>query len=135
MKSPQLIQIGHDDPQAVKAELLAGLAAPTATIAPKYLYDALGSRLPLDDAVSAVKDGALADSIVLRQDTAETGADPAKLAAYREAIVAVEAWKSSRSSVDEATYWSKLEELLLQAARLNRAMDMKPPSAAPAPGG
>ena len=45
MKSPQLIQIGHDDPAAVKAELLAGLGAPTATIAPKYLYDALGSRL------------------------------------------------------------------------------------------
>jgi L-histidine N-alpha-methyltransferase len=45
VKSPQLIQIGHDDPQAVKAELLAGLGAATATIAPKFLYDALGSRL------------------------------------------------------------------------------------------
>ena len=45
MKTPHLIQIAHDDPRAVKAELLAGLMAPTATIAPKYLYDALGSRL------------------------------------------------------------------------------------------
>ena len=45
MKSPRLIQIAHADPQAIKAELLAGLLAPTATIAPKYLYDALGSRL------------------------------------------------------------------------------------------
>ena len=45
MKTPQLIQIARDDPLAVKAELLAGLGAPTATIAPKYLYDALGSRL------------------------------------------------------------------------------------------
>jgi dimethylhistidine N-methyltransferase len=45
VKSPQLIQIGHDEPEAVKAELLAGLGAATATIAPKYLYDALGSRL------------------------------------------------------------------------------------------
>ncbi|MBI5898480.1 MAG: L-histidine N(alpha)-methyltransferase [Rhodocyclales bacterium] len=45
MKSPRLIQIARDDPQAVRAELLAGLVAPTATIAPKYLYDALGSRL------------------------------------------------------------------------------------------
>jgi dimethylhistidine N-methyltransferase len=45
VKSPRLIQIAHNDPLAVKAELLAGLAAPTATIAPKYLYDALGSRL------------------------------------------------------------------------------------------
>ena len=45
MKSPRLIQIAHEDPQAVRAELLAGLAAPVASIAPKYLYDALGSRL------------------------------------------------------------------------------------------
>ena len=45
MKSPRLIQIAHDDPQAVRAELLAGLQAPAAHIAPKYLYDALGSRL------------------------------------------------------------------------------------------
>ncbi len=45
MKSPRLIQIAHEDPRAVRAELLAGLMAPTATIAPKYLYDALGSRL------------------------------------------------------------------------------------------
>lgn len=45
MNSPRLIQIAHDDPQAVRAELLAGLQAPVAHIAPKYLYDALGSRL------------------------------------------------------------------------------------------
>ncbi len=45
MKTPRLIQIAREDPQAVRAELLAGLMAPTATIAPKYLYDALGSRL------------------------------------------------------------------------------------------
>lgn len=45
MKSPRLIQIAHKDPAAIRAELLAGLMAPTATISPKYLYDALGSRL------------------------------------------------------------------------------------------
>jgi L-histidine N-alpha-methyltransferase len=45
VKSPRLIQIAHEDPQAIRAELLAGLMAPKATIAPKYLYDALGSRL------------------------------------------------------------------------------------------
>ena len=43
--SPSLLQIARDDPAAIRAELLAGLTAPTATIAPKYLYDALGSRL------------------------------------------------------------------------------------------
>jgi dimethylhistidine N-methyltransferase len=41
----QLIQIHHADPQAIRAELLAGLSAPVAHIAPKYLYDALGARL------------------------------------------------------------------------------------------
>lgn len=42
---PQLLQLHHADPAAIRAELLAGLSAPTATIAPKYLYDALGARL------------------------------------------------------------------------------------------
>ena len=45
MKTPRLLQIAHDDPAAIRAELLAGLMAPTATVSPKYLYDALGSRL------------------------------------------------------------------------------------------
>ena len=45
VNTPRLLQIAHDDPAAIRAELLAGLAAPTATISPKYLYDALGSRL------------------------------------------------------------------------------------------
>ena len=43
--SPNLLQLAHDEPAAIRAELLAGLTEPTATIAPKYLYDALGSRL------------------------------------------------------------------------------------------
>jgi len=43
--TPRLIQIHQADPTAIRAELLAGLMAPTATIAPKYLYDALGARL------------------------------------------------------------------------------------------
>jgi uncharacterized SAM-dependent methyltransferase len=42
---PRLLQLAQDEPAAIRAELLAGLTAPTATIAPKYLYDALGSRL------------------------------------------------------------------------------------------
>jgi dimethylhistidine N-methyltransferase len=42
---PRLIQIARQDPAAIRAELLAGLTAPTATIHPKYLYDALGARL------------------------------------------------------------------------------------------
>ncbi len=45
MNTPRLIQIAHDDPAANRAELIAGLTAPRATLSPKYLYDALGSRL------------------------------------------------------------------------------------------
>lgn len=45
MKTPRLIQSARHEPHALRAELLVGLMAPTATIAPKYLYDALGSRL------------------------------------------------------------------------------------------
>ena len=42
---PRLIQLHHDDGSAVRAELIAGLLAQPAHIAPKFLYDALGSRL------------------------------------------------------------------------------------------
>ena len=44
-KTPQLVQIGRADPAAIRAELLAGLSAPAPWVAPKYLYDGLGSRL------------------------------------------------------------------------------------------
>ena len=44
-RSPRFIQL-HDDAQAdPRSELVAGLSAPAASIAPKYFYDALGSRL------------------------------------------------------------------------------------------
>ena len=45
MKTPVLLQVAPDDPAAIRHELLAGLTAPTASVSPKYLYDALGSRL------------------------------------------------------------------------------------------
>ena len=45
VRSPRLIQIDQQDPRAVRAELLRGLAAQPAATSPKYLYDALGSRL------------------------------------------------------------------------------------------
>ncbi len=43
--APCFIQLHRDDPAAVRAELLAGLAETPPRIAPKFLYDALGSRL------------------------------------------------------------------------------------------
>lgn len=42
---PRLIELYRPDPATVRADLLAGLASPTAVIAPKYFYDALGARL------------------------------------------------------------------------------------------
>jgi L-histidine Nalpha-methyltransferase len=45
VKAPRLLQFAHEDPAATRAELFGGLSASTATIPPKYFYDALGSRL------------------------------------------------------------------------------------------
>jgi L-histidine Nalpha-methyltransferase len=44
-RSPRFIQLYQHDDDALKAELAAGLSAPAAALAPKFLYDALGSRL------------------------------------------------------------------------------------------
>lgn len=44
-RQPQFIQLHQPDPAAVRAELAAGLLAEQAFTSPKYLYDALGSRL------------------------------------------------------------------------------------------
>ncbi|OYT90489.1 MAG: L-histidine N(alpha)-methyltransferase [Burkholderiales bacterium PBB3] len=49
MKTPQFVQIYHEDAQAIGEELIRGLTTPDAQggawISPKFLYDALGSRL------------------------------------------------------------------------------------------
>jgi len=42
---PGFVQIHRSDPDAIRAELNAGLLASQPTTSPKYLYDALGSRL------------------------------------------------------------------------------------------
>jgi L-histidine Nalpha-methyltransferase len=42
---PLFIQIHVDDSAALRAELATGLSAPQAHVSPKFLYDALGSRL------------------------------------------------------------------------------------------
>jgi dimethylhistidine N-methyltransferase len=43
--SPAFVQLHFDDQAAVRAELADGLLADKAVTSPKYLYDALGSRL------------------------------------------------------------------------------------------
>jgi len=45
MTTPQFIQLHQHNTNAVAQELLLGLSAPQAYTSPKYLYDALGSRL------------------------------------------------------------------------------------------
>ncbi len=45
LPQPDFVQLHHEDRAAVRAELMAGLLAPQAFTSPKYLYDALGSRL------------------------------------------------------------------------------------------
>jgi dimethylhistidine N-methyltransferase len=45
MNVPRLIQMAQADLAATRAELVAGLAAPRAALSPRFLYDALGSRL------------------------------------------------------------------------------------------
>jgi dimethylhistidine N-methyltransferase len=45
VNTPRLIQVSAADPAAVRDELVAGLTAPRPALSPKFLYDALGSRL------------------------------------------------------------------------------------------
>jgi dimethylhistidine N-methyltransferase len=45
MRSPRFIQLHRDDSALLRTELAAGLLRQPAQIAPKFLYDALGSRL------------------------------------------------------------------------------------------
>ncbi len=49
MKTPQFVQLHHDSAEVIRLELLKGLAANPqpggAAVSPKFLYDALGSRL------------------------------------------------------------------------------------------
>ena len=54
MRQPQFVQLHREDRAAVHAELVAGLLAPQASLAPKYLYDPLGSRL--FDAITALSE-------------------------------------------------------------------------------
>ncbi len=44
-KKPQLLRLHHQDDEASRVELANGLLAEVSSIAPKFLYDALGSRL------------------------------------------------------------------------------------------
>lgn len=87
--------------------------------------DARGTTLPRDGADDA-GDGALASTLIFREQPGMAEADSAALAAYHEALAAVETWKAERVAHDETAYWNRLEELLLQAARLNPVLTTPP---------
>lgn len=72
---PAFIQLHQPDPQAVRAELLAGLLAAPASTSPKYLYDRLGSRL--------------FEAITELPEYYPTRTEAAVLAAHGEAIAAL----------------------------------------------
>jgi L-histidine N-alpha-methyltransferase len=82
--SPRLLQRFRADEAATRAELAAGLCIPRATIAPKWFYDALGSRL--------------FDAITELPEYTATRTEAGILAAEREAIAA--ALGTGRTLVD-----------------------------------
>ena len=69
------------------------------------------TRIPLE---ASSEDGAWAATIYI-----EGAAGLIVHGPYEEAIAAVEAWKAKKSTVDGGEYWTQLETLLLNAARLN----------------
>jgi hypothetical protein len=81
--------------------------------------DGLGSRLPLEEEAS---DGNAARMCYIR-DFAYGPETPRELvAAYEEAIAAVDALKAQKESLEEAEYYGRLESLLIEAARAHRAL-------------
>ncbi len=88
--------------------------------------DGLGTRLPLaQDNVkesTAAIDGASAETCYIK-DLHYPEHVPADLVlAYRTAIDKVESLKKAKSTLDEAEYYARLEALLLEVARTNRAI-------------
>ena len=73
--------------------------------------DGSASRLPLSP---DSEDGVVAATIYIEG----AGAQVAN-GVYTEAIAAVEAWKTQKSTVEVEEYWATLEEFLLKAARAN----------------
>lgn len=92
--------------------------------------DALGSRLPIesalteapdtDPAVTTAPDGALADTIYLKDFSFPANAPKALTDAYLAALEEVKALKARKPQLPEADYYVQLETLLIKAARSHR---------------
>ncbi len=91
---PHFIQFHQEDPLAARAELLAGLQLSPARVAPKFLYDALGSRL--FDAITE-----LAEYYPTRTEAsilAENGAEIARAVAPGSVLIDLGAGSCAKAS-------------------------------------
>ena len=70
----------------------------------------------------AGSDGQLADQLFLRQRSFPVGAQVELVAAYRRAMAQVEAHIAAKETDAGPDYYRRLEELLLEAARINRQL-------------
>ncbi len=128
---PRFLQIAGDEPVAIRAELLAGLTASPATIAPKYLYDALGARLfaaitelseyyptRTEAAIFAEYQSSMAEALGPVATLVDLGAGNCEKAARLFAVLRVRRYVAIDISV---TY---LRESLEQLQRQHAAIDM-----------
>jgi hypothetical protein len=86
--------------------------------------DALGTRLSLNltAAPNQTLDGEAAGRCFIRDHVFPPQVPPALIAAYRDALGAVEAHIREKSEPLDPAYHTKLESLLVKAARANRAI-------------
>ncbi len=91
--------------------------------------DGLGTRLPIQIALQdappaatplSTPDGALADSVFLKDFSFPANAPKELTDAYLATLDEIKALKSSKTQKAEADYYAALEALLLKAARTNR---------------
>ncbi len=94
--------------------------------------DGLGSRLPIELALSEAPaddlaavaatspDGALADSIYLKDFSFPASAPKALIDAYLTALEEVKTLKARKGELPEADYYAQLETLLIKASRTHR---------------
>ena len=103
--------------------------------------DGLGSRLPIggNEGEASARpasggdahiDGAIAAKVYLRDFAFPPAAPPELIKRYRDALAAIEALKSKKTTMDSEAYYGQLEKLFIKAAKINR--DIRA-FAAPAP--
>jgi len=86
--------------------------------------DGLGTRLDGESLAEGIADGHTAEALYLLDQRFPPGAPEALIAAYREAIAGVEALIAMKPDIpDDTLYYGELEQRLVRAARLRRAIE------------